>query len=131
MVAHGLIVQLQRGRQRVRVVRPLAQQVDEVHGKFVPPQLPLGWAGPPPVYTPPTLPQRANRLLGALDSYTAAPTTQQLEEVQIVTGLLGETMERLKKLVDVDLAELNRMMNAAGIPHIRLSGSDRTPGRRP
>jgi len=111
-----------------KAAEELAKQVDEVHGKFVPPQLPPGWAGPPLVYTPPTLPQRANRLLGALDGYTAAPTAQQLEELQVVTGLLGETMERLKKLVDVDLAELNRMMNAAGIPHIRLTAA---PGGRP
>ncbi len=104
-----------------KAAEELAKHVDEVHGKFVPPQLPLGWAGPPPVYTPPTLPQRANRLLGALDGYTAAPTAQQLEELQVISGLLEETMERLKKLVDVDLAELNRMMNAAGIPHIRVA----------
>ena len=95
--------------------------MDELHGKFVTPRQPLGSAGPPFVYTPPPFPQRAGRLSSAIEGYTAAPTTQQNDELETLAKLLGEAAEKLKKLVDEDLARLNKMMNEAGIPHISVA----------
>jgi hypothetical protein len=115
-----------------KAAEALAKQVDEIHGKFVAPQQPLGSAGPPLTYIPPTFSQQVGRLMGAIEGYTAAPTLQQTEQLETVAKLLGETMGRLQKLVDEDLAILNKMMNEAGIPHIRVAPPEaaRERGRR-
>lgn len=106
-----------------KAAEALAKQVDEIHGKFMRPERGLGAAGPRLVYTPPPLPQRVRDLLNAIDGYTALPTPQQAEQIRVLSQLLGETMEELKQLVDEDLAKLNQMMNEAGIPHIRVTGT--------
>ncbi len=111
----------------------LAKQVDEISGKFVSPPQPMGSAGPPLTYTPPPFSQRIGRLMGAVEGYTAAPTSQQAEEVETLSKQLSETMGRLQKLIDEDLASLNKMMNEAGIPHIRVAPPPETArehGRR-
>jgi hypothetical protein len=115
-----------------KAAEALAKELEEIHAKFVPPQFPPGWAGPPVVYTPPPLPQRIGRLGSAIGGYTAAPTAQQMEELDVLSKLLAETMDKLKKLVDEDLANLNKMMNEAGIPHITAAppGAPATPRRR-
>ena len=104
-----------------KAAEALAKQVEEIHGKFVVPQQPLGSAGPPLGYTPPPFPQRVGRLLFAIEGYTAAPTPQQSEEVAVVSRLLGDTMDKLKKLIDEDLVQLNKQMNEAGIQHISVA----------
>ena len=110
----------------------LAKQVDEISGKFVPPQQPMGSAGPPLAYTPPPFSQRIGRLMGAIEGYTAAPTSQQAEALETLSKQLSEAMDRLQKLIDEDLASLNKMMNEAGIPHIRVAPPEATRehGRR-
>ncbi len=115
-----------------KVAEGLAKQVEEIHGRFVAPQQPMGSAGPPLQYTPPPFGQRVGRLMNAIEGYTAAPTSQQMDELQTLSKLLGETMEGLRKLVDEDLASLNKMMNEAGIPHIRVAPPEgvREHGRR-
>jgi len=115
-----------------KAAEALTKQVDEIHGKFVAAQQPLGFAGPPLTYTPPPFSQRVGRLMGALEGYTAAPTPQQAEQLETVSKLLGETMGRLQKLVDEDLANLNKMMNETGVPHIRIAPPEaaRERGRR-
>ena len=56
--------------------------------------------------------------MGAIEGFTAAPTPQQSEEVAVVTRLLAEAMDQVKKLED-ELPKLNKLMNEAGVPHIR------------
>ncbi len=115
-----------------KAAEALAKQVDELHDKFVTPREPLGSAGPPLAYTPPPFPQRAGRLSGAIEGYTAAPTAQQNEEIETLSRLLGEAMEKVKKLVEEDLPNLNKLMNEAGIPHISVAPAEgaRRRGRR-
>src|SRR5437899_12720258 len=74
-----------------KAAEALSKQVEEIHGRFVAP-LPefLGNAGPPLAYTPPPFSQRVNRLMGAIEGYSAAPTSQQAEELGTVSRLLGE-----------------------------------------
>ena len=86
----------------------------------------LGTAGPPLVWTPPTLTQRVGFLLGGLDGFTAAPTATQLEEMEAVGKLLPDALAQVQKLVMEELPALNKKMNEAGIPHIRIE-----PPRRP
>ncbi len=112
-----------------KAAEALARQVEEFHDKFVAPTRPLGDAGPPLVYTPPPFPQRVGRLFGAIEGYTAAPTPQQAGELETLSRLLGEATEKIKKLVDEDLAGLNKLMNDAGIPHISVAQPEGGRGR--
>lgn len=98
----------------------LSKKVDELHAKFVPPAIPMGNAGPPLEYMPPPLPGRVEALMGEIGSYTAAPSPQEMQQLEDVTKLVDDAMDRLKKLTDEDLPNLNKMMNDAGIPHIRI-----------
>jgi hypothetical protein len=113
-----------------KAAEALSKQVDELQGKFVTPREALGSAGPPLTYTPPPFSQRMGRLMGAVEGYTAAPTAQQTEELEAVSRLLGEAMDKLKKLVDEDLASLNKMMNEAGIPHVFVGPPEAVRGRQ-
>jgi hypothetical protein len=99
----------------------LSKQVDDLSSRFVAPQGPTGAAGPPLEYRPPTFPQRIGRLMFAIEGYTAAPTSQQIDDIAVVSKSLPEAMTRLKKLTDEDLPALNKAMNDAGMPHIALS----------
>jgi photosystem II stability/assembly factor-like uncharacterized protein len=96
----------------------LSKQVQELHGKFVAPEQAMGNAGPPLTYIPPPLGQRVGRLMGAVEGYTAAPTPPEAEGLATISKLVGEAHSSVKKLVDEDLANLNKMMNEAGIPYI-------------
>lgn len=113
-----------------KAAEELAKKVEEVSAKFVTPQLPMGWAGPPLEFRSPPLPQRVRRLLAAIEGYTAAPTPQQMEEIEVLSKLLAEAGEQLKA-VQEELANLNKMMNEAGIPHIRPEAPVRGRERRP
>ncbi len=113
-----------------KAAEALSKQVDELHAKFVPPEQGMGNAGPPLTYTPPPLPRRVGDLMSSIEDYTAAPTSQQITELATIAQLVPAAHASLRKLVDEDLANLNKMMNEAGIPHIsagRASGDRRSP----
>jgi photosystem II stability/assembly factor-like uncharacterized protein len=113
-----------------KAAEALSKQVDALHEKYVTPPQPMGNAGPPLTYTPPPLGQRIGRLMGAIEGYTAAPTSQQMDELATTGKLVTEAHAAVKKLVDEDLASLNKMMNEAGIPHI-TAGSEAGERRGP
>jgi photosystem II stability/assembly factor-like uncharacterized protein len=97
----------------------------------LPPE-PLGSAGPPAVWQPPTLTQRFGRVFGALDGYTAAPTAEQTAEITAIQAKLRDIGAEVQKLVREELPALNKLMNEAGIPHIRIEpprpGGGQGPG---
>jgi hypothetical protein len=80
----------------------------------------MGNAGPPLEYVAPPLPGRVEQLMGEIGGYTAAPSAQEMLQLVDVMKLAGNALAQLKKLVDEDLANLNKLMNDAGIPHIRI-----------
>src|SRR5207245_2011940 len=82
----------------------------------------LGAAGPALVFVAPPLPQRVGQLMGAIEGYTAAPTASQLEQSKVLQGLLGSSGAAARKLVQEDLAALNKLMNEAGVPHVTVPG---------
>jgi hypothetical protein len=98
----------------------LAKKVDGLHAKFVPPTIAMGNAGPPLEYTAPQLPGRVESLMAEIGGYTAAPSGQEMQELEDVSQLAEDGLGKLKKVVDEDLANLNKTMNEAGIPHIRI-----------
>ena len=101
-----------------KAAEALAKQVGEMDANYVAPEQGLGNAGPPLVYTPPPLPQRVGRLMGAIEGYTAAPTSQQAEELDTIATLVAKHHDGVKKIAGEQLPALNKMMNEAGIPYI-------------
>jgi len=95
----------------------LSKKVNDMSGKFVT-ERGFGGAGGPLHYTPPPLPQRVGRLLSQLDGYTAAPTQAEKDELAAVSQELSAATDALHQLVDTDLANLNKALNDAGVPHI-------------
>jgi photosystem II stability/assembly factor-like uncharacterized protein len=113
-----------------KAAEALSKQVDELHANYFPPQQAMGNAGPPLTYTPPPLPQRVGQLMSAIEEYTAAPTSQQMAELDTIARLVPEAHAAVHKLVEQDLANLNKLMNEAGIPYItagRPAGERRGP----
>jgi photosystem II stability/assembly factor-like uncharacterized protein len=75
-----------------------------------------GGAGAPPAYTPPPVTQKIARLMNALDNYTGAPTSRQIEEAQDASAQLQKDVAELNKLA-ADVPALNKMMLDAGVPY--------------
>ncbi|HSP14479.1 MAG TPA: hypothetical protein VLV78_06990 [Thermoanaerobaculia bacterium] len=92
----------------------------------------LGNAGPPLVYTPPTITQRITQLLGGIEGYAAAPTAWQLDQVKLLDGMLKTAGAEARKLAQDELGALNKMMNDANVPHLviprREPATATTPG---
>jgi photosystem II stability/assembly factor-like uncharacterized protein len=80
----------------------------------------LGTAGPPLVWIPPTITQQLTQLFGAIEGWTAAPNAKQLADMERLAGQLRQYGDQVRALVTAELANLNKLMNDAGIPHIRL-----------
>ena len=72
--------------------------------------------------TPPSIADRAGRALSGLTS-SAAPTGTHRRQVEIAAAAFGPVLDRLRALVESDLAALEAEMEAAGAPW--------TPGRLP
>lgn len=106
-----------------KAAEALAKKVDEVHAKYVRPPQPLGNAGPPLVWTPPLLPERALGLMGNIEGYSAAPSGQDVQRLEELSPLVADGSTKVKKLVEEDLANLNKIIADAGIPLIRISAA--------
>jgi len=69
----------------------------------------------------PTHRRRCRRLATALwnfQSYTAAPRQQDLDKLAELTPIARDASAKLKRVVEVDLAQLNAAINQAGVPRI-------------
>lgn len=75
---------------------------------------------PPLTYVPPPVPERIAHVLFILESYTAAPRQRDAEELDQLAITERDTLTRLKQLVDVDLANLNKALANAGVPYVAL-----------
>jgi hypothetical protein len=64
-----------------------------------------------------------------LDDFAAPPGRQQQEKLAELTPLVSETSAQVKKILEEDLAALNKKMNDAGIPHIAPAPSAPSGGR--
>jgi len=96
----------------------LQKKVDTLAEKFVREREGLGNAGPPFEWKPDPLPLQVQGLLQDLDGFAAAPGGQQKEKLAELAPLVSDASAQVKKIVEEDLAALNKKMNDAGIPHI-------------
>jgi len=78
----------------------------------------LGGAGPPLTYTPPPVNQKIGRLMGTIDSYSAAPTAKQIEDMNQARAELDQGMAAVKKLTEEDLPAFNKLMSSSGVPYV-------------
>ncbi len=96
----------------------LQKKVDKVAEKYIRDRGGLGNAGPPFEWKPEPLPDQVQGLLQDLDGFSAAPGGQQKEKLTELGPLVSDASAQVKKLIDEDLAALNKKMNDAGVPHI-------------
>jgi uncharacterized phage infection (PIP) family protein YhgE len=96
----------------------LQKKVDKVAEKYIREREGLGNAGPPFEWKPKPLLDQVQGLLQDLDGFAAAPGGQQKEKLAELSPLVSDASAQVKKLIDEDLAALNKKMNDAGIPHI-------------
>jgi hypothetical protein len=96
----------------------LQKKVDKLAEKYIRDRGGLGNAGPPFEWKPDPLPDQAQSLLQDLDGFSATPGGQQKEKLAELGPLVSDASAQVKKLIDEDLAALNKKMNDAGIPHI-------------
>lgn len=106
-----------------KAAEDLLKKIDEAYPNWgTPPseQPTLGNAGPPVVERPAALPQRVTQLAFTIENYTAAPTENDLAQIQFLSQRVKEASDVVRNLVTQDLAALNKTMGAAGIPYITL-----------
>lgn len=97
----------------------LSKKVNDIGDKFIS-AAGFGSAGGPLHYTPPPLPMRIGRLMFQLEGYSAAPTQPEKDEAAAVSQELSQAMDVVHGLVNTDLANLNKALNDAGVPHITI-----------
>src|SRR5204862_3818436 len=99
-----------------KTAEELLKKADDACKKFATPNqcgeraAGLGSAGPPLVFTPPPITQRITQLLTGLDSYAAAPTAWQLDQMKLLQTMLTENAAAARKLTQDELAALNKSM---------------------
>jgi len=72
---------------------------------------------------PPAITERVNQVVGGHWSSTSAPTQTHMENYRLASESFAPVLEDLRKLVEVDLKNLENQLEAAGAPW--------TPGRVP
>ena len=77
-----------------------------------------GMAGQDRLRWPRQLYAKLTSLAGYVGNSDFAPTEQQLETRDRLQGLLGDYLARMQDIRDNDLAELNLLLNQAGVPVI-------------
>jgi photosystem II stability/assembly factor-like uncharacterized protein len=73
--------------------------------------------------TPPSIRERVMGIIEGSWESTSAPTQTNMDSYEVAAGQFGPVLEKLTKLVEVDLTSLERELEAAGAPW--------TPGRVP
>ncbi len=73
--------------------------------------------------TPPSISERVGYIVGSQRMSTASPTQTQLNQYSAAAQEFGAVLAQLHQLIEVDLAKLEKQLEAAGAPW--------TPGRIP
>jgi photosystem II stability/assembly factor-like uncharacterized protein len=85
-----------------------------------------GGAGPPLAYVPPPVTQKIARLMGTIDSYSAAPTSRQMADIEEASAQLRKGTEAVNQLWD-EVPKLNKMMVDAGVAYFTVNVSNVPP----
>jgi ABC-type transporter Mla subunit MlaD len=104
-------------------VKTLSDQIDDTQKKIVQTFDNSGGAGPPLPGAPRPITGRIGQLFNGLDSYTAAPTADQLARLSELTTELRALVDQLNKIIDESVPNLNKQIRESGVAFVN-------PGQR-
>src|ERR1041385_3267765 len=91
-------------------VKAVSDQVDDIQKRLVPTFDQSGSAGPPLPDAPRPILGRIGQLSNSLDSYTSAPTPDQITRLGELSTELKAMVEQLNKLIDESIPNLNKQI---------------------
>ena len=103
--------------------KAVSDQIDDVQRKIVPTFDQSGSAGPPLPGTPRPVLQRIGQLFNGLDSYTAAPTADQMAKLVDLSTELKSLVTQVNKVIDEAVPSLNKQIRDSGVSFVN-------PGQR-
>ncbi len=103
-------------------IQKLLDQLNQIQKKLVAPP-DTGSAGPALPDEPRPLLSQINNLAGGLDSYTAAPTADEMVRIDDLGKQLNDLIAELNKFVETDVANLNKQLREGGLQFLN-------PGKR-
>jgi len=95
-------------------VQKLSDQLTTIQKKLVATPDNSGGAGPPLPDEPRPLLTQINGVAGGLDSYTAAPTQDELVRIDDLTKQLKDVLAELTKFIAEDVNNLNKQLRDSG-----------------
>jgi hypothetical protein len=107
-------------------VKSVSDQVDAVSRRLVPTFDQSGGAGPPLPGAPRPVLGRIGQLFNGLDSYTAAPTPDQIAKLGEFSVELKGLIDQLNKLIDEAVPNLNKQIRDSGVAFVN-AGQRVTP----
>lgn len=119
-----------------KAAEDLLKKIDEAYVSWgTPPSLVsnISQAGPPLVELPTPLNQRVAQLTFAIEGTSAAPTTWEMGQIQILSQKIPEAAGVVRNL-STDLEALNKLMREANVPYIampNIPGGGGGGGQRP
>jgi photosystem II stability/assembly factor-like uncharacterized protein len=78
-----------------------------------------GGAGPPAAYTPPPVTQKIARLINTIDSYSAAPTSRQMADIEEASAELQKGAAEIDALW-AETPKLNKVMSDSGVQYFTI-----------
>jgi photosystem II stability/assembly factor-like uncharacterized protein len=104
----------------------LQKKTGELLDKYIPPQPATeGDAGPPLEIKPPTVLEKLWEISGGVEEYSGKLTEPQKKDIEAVAKLVEGTGQAVSKLIETDLADLNKKINQAGILFIRAGKEEK------
>ncbi len=91
-------------------VKSVSDQIDDIQKKMVPTFDQSGSAGPPLPDAPRPIIGRIGQLSNSFDSYTAAPTPDQMTRFSELATELKAMVEQLNKLIDEAIPTINKQI---------------------
>jgi hypothetical protein len=96
-------------------IQKLSDSLTAIQKKLVSTPDNTGGAGPALPDEPRPLSQQINGIAGGLDSYTAAPTADELVRIEDLTKQLKDFFAELNKFIGEDVANLNKQLRDSGL----------------
>ncbi|HEY6045409.1 MAG TPA: hypothetical protein VIU65_02330, partial [Pyrinomonadaceae bacterium] len=110
-------------KQTTDSIQKLADQLAQIQKKLVVAPDLTGNAGPALPDEPRPLLTQINGVAGNLDSYTGAPTADEMVRIDDLAKQLADLIAELNKFVDTDVANLNKQLREGGLQFLN-------PGKR-
>lgn len=96
-------------------IQKLADRLNDIQKKLITPPDTTGNAGPALPDEPRPLLGLINGVAGGLDSYTAAPTADEMVRIDDLAKQLNELITELNRFVETDVANLNKQLREGGL----------------